>query len=63
MSLSIIVIVKNEESSIRECLASVAWADEIIVLDSGSTDQTVAICREYTDKVYETDWPGFGPQK
>ena len=63
MSLSIIVIVKNEESSIRECLASVAWADEIIVLDSGSSDQTVAICREYTDKVYETDWPGFGPQK
>ncbi|MFH1304569.1 MAG: glycosyltransferase family 2 protein [Planctomycetota bacterium] len=63
MSLSVIIIVKNEESSIRECLASVVWADEIIVLDSGSTDQTVAICREYTDKVYEMDWPGFGPQK
>jgi len=63
MSLSVIIIVKNEESSIRECLASVAWADEIIVLDSGSTDQTVAICKEYTDNVYETDWPGFGPQK
>ena len=63
MSLSIIVIVKNEEPMIRECLASVAWADEIIVLDSGSTDQTVAICKEYTDHVYETDWPGFGPQK
>lgn len=63
MSLSVIVIVKNEESTIRECLASVAWADEIIVLDSGSTDQTVAICKEYTEHVYETDWPGFGPQK
>tara|TARA_R110002111_G_scaffold256979_3_gene324760 strand:+ start:111529 stop:112287 length:759 start_codon:yes stop_codon:yes gene_type:complete len=63
MSLSVIIIVKNEESSIRECLASVVWADEIIVLDSGSTDQTVAICKEYTDKVYDTDWPGFGPQK
>lgn len=63
MSLSVIIIVKNEESSIRECLASVVWADEIIVLDSGSTDQTVAICKEYTDNVYETDWPGFGPQK
>ncbi|QDU08415.1 glycosyltransferase family 2 protein [Gimesia aquarii] len=63
MSLSIIVIVKNEESSIRECLTSVIWADEIIVLDSGSTDQTLAICKEFTDKVYETDWPGFGPQK
>lgn len=63
MSLSVIIIVKNEESSIRECLTSVVWADEIIVLDSGSTDQTVAICKEYTDNVYETDWPGFGPQK
>lgn len=63
MSLSVIVIVKNEESTIRECLASVAWADEIIVLDSGSSDQTVAICKEYTEHVYETDWPGFGPQK
>ncbi|MEQ8855186.1 glycosyltransferase family 2 protein [Gimesia sp.] len=63
MSLSVIVIVKNEESTIRECLASIAWADEIIVLDSGSTDQTVAICKEYTEHVYETDWPGFGPQK
>lgn len=63
MSLSIIIIVKNEESSIQDCLASVAWADEIIVLDSGSTDQTISICKEYTDKVYETDWPGFGQQK
>ncbi|WP_298864445.1 glycosyltransferase family 2 protein [uncultured Gimesia sp.] len=63
MSLSVIIIVKNEEASIRECLASVVWADEIIVLDSGSTDQTISICKEYTDKVHETDWPGFGPQK
>jgi len=63
MSLSVIIIVKNEEASIRECLASVVWADEIIVLDSGSTDQTIAICKEFTDKVHETDWPGFGPQK
>lgn len=63
MSLSIIVIVKNEESSIRDCLSSVVWADEIIVLDSGSTDKTVEICKEFTDQVYETDWPGFGPQK
>ncbi|MFK7779343.1 MAG: glycosyltransferase family 2 protein [Gimesia sp.] len=63
MSLSVIIIVKNEEASIRECLASIVWADEIIVLDSGSTDQTIAICKEYTDKVHETDWPGFGPQK
>ena len=46
-----------------QCLESVKWADEIIVLDSGSTDATVEICRCYTDRVTVTDWPGFGPQK
>lgn len=63
MSLSVVIITKNEEGAIEDCLDSVAWADEIIVLDSGSVDRTVEICRRYTDKVYETDWPGFGPQK
>lgn len=61
--LSVIVITKNEAAVIRSALASVAWADEIVVLDSGSTDDTVAICREFTDQVFVTDWPGFGPQK
>lgn len=62
-TVSVILIAKNESAVIRRALASVAWADEIVVLDSGSTDDTVAICREYTDKVFVTDWPGFGPQK
>jgi len=61
--LSVIIITKNEASHIGRCLESVSWADEIIVLDSGSQDDTVAICHQYTDKVYETDWPGFGVQK
>jgi len=61
--LSVIIITKNEASHIGRCLESVLWADEIIVLDSGSQDDTVSICRQYTDKVYETDWPGFGVQK
>lgn len=61
--LSVIIICKNEEKNIRACLQSIAWADEIIVLDSGSTDRTIEICREFTDKVVETDWPGFGIQK
>ena len=62
-TLSVIVITKDESKQIRHCLESVKWVDEIIVLDSGSTDDTVTICREYTDKVFVTDWPGFGMQK
>jgi glycosyltransferase involved in cell wall biosynthesis len=62
-SLSIILITKNEAANIRACLESVAWADEIIVVDSGSTDETVPICRELGATVHEHDWPGFGVQK
>ncbi|OQW70977.1 MAG: LPS biosynthesis protein [Proteobacteria bacterium ST_bin11] len=61
--LSVVVITKNESRHIARCLASVAWADEIIVFDSGSDDDTVAICQQYTDQVFVTDWPGFGLQK
>ncbi len=60
---SVIIITKNEAFHIARCLDSVSWADEIIVLDSGSEDNTVEICRRYTDKVFVTDWPGFGVQK
>lgn len=64
MNLSVIVIVKNEEDRIADCLDSVAAiADEIIVFDSGSSDKTVEICKQFTDKVFETDWPGYGKQK
>lgn len=61
--LSVILIVRDEAEVVGDCLESVKWADEIVVLDSGSRDDTVAICRRYTDKVQVTDWPGFGPQK
>lgn len=61
--LSVIIITKNEENNIRRALESVKWADEIVVVDSHSTDNTVNICREYTDKVFSCDWPGFGKQK
>ncbi len=62
-SLSVILITKNEAANIRSCLESVAWADEIVVVDSGSTDDTVALAKQMGARVYEHDWPGFGPQK
>lgn len=63
-SLSVLLICRDEADRIEPCLQSLAgWADEIIVLDSGSRDDTVAIARRYTDQVYETDWPGYGAQR
>ncbi len=63
-TLSVILITKNEADRVEPCLQSVVnIADEIIVLDSGSTDETVSICKKYTDNVEITDWPGFGKQK
>lgn len=61
--LSVIIITKNESQHICRCLNSVLWADEIIVLDSGSDDNTIELCKAYTDKIFSTDWPGFGIQK
>ena len=63
-TLSVIVITKNEAHDIGACLASVAFADEWIVVDSGSTDATVEIARAHGAQVTVTpDWPGFGAQK
>jgi glycosyltransferase involved in cell wall biosynthesis len=57
------VITFNEEQNIKACLESVAWTDEIIVVDSFSTDKTVEICERYTKKVFQRAWPGFLDQK
>jgi len=51
--LTAVIITKNEAGRVRECLESVRWADEIIVLDDNSTDETVRISREFTDRVYQ----------
>jgi glycosyltransferase involved in cell wall biosynthesis len=61
--LSVVIITKNEAHHISRCLESVQWADEIIILDSGSEDDTLKLCNKFTDKIYSTDWPGFGIQK
>jgi glycosyltransferase involved in cell wall biosynthesis len=63
MTLSVIVITKDEEAVIRRCLESVAWADEIVVVDSGSRDRTLEICREFHAKVAVRAWPGPGAQR
>lgn len=62
-TLSVILITKNEAHNVVKCLDSVRWADEIIILDSGSNDNTVELCKQYTPHVFVTDWPGFGQQK
>lgn len=63
-SLSAVLIVKNEEASLAGCLEKLVWADEIIVLDSGSSDNTLEIARRFTSHVYsEADWQGYGIQR
>ena len=61
--ISVTVITKNEAGDIAGALESVAWADEIIVVDSSSTDDTVAIARRFTDHVIVREWPGYVAQK
>ena len=61
--ISACVTAGNEERNIRRCLESLRWCDEIVVVDSYSTDRTVAICREFTDRVYQHEWLGYIGQK
>lgn len=63
MSISISIICYNEEKKIRRCLESVKWADEIVILDSYSTDNTLNICREYTGKIFQHKFDGHIQQK
>ena len=61
-SLAVVIVAKNEAARIADCIASAAFADEVLVLDSGSTDPTATIARAAGARVVVTDWPGYGPQ-
>lgn len=61
--VSVIILTRDEEPNIRRCLASVAWADQVIVLDSGSTDRTAPIARSLGAQVVEQRWLGFSGQR
>ncbi len=61
--VSLVVIVKNSASSLRRCLESASFVNEILVVDSGSTDETIAIAQECGARVLYQEWLGFGPQK
>tara|TARA_Y100000996_G_C22433239_1_gene606562 strand:- start:176 stop:934 length:759 start_codon:yes stop_codon:yes gene_type:complete len=63
-TISIIIIVKDGEEYIEKALKSAMWADDIIILDSGSTDNTIKIAQKYTKNVHTSEaWPGFGIQR
>lgn len=62
-TVACIVITKNEERNIADCLASARWADELIVVDAESADKTVELARASGAKVFVRPWPGFGLQK
>lgn len=61
--LSVAIITKDEEENIRDCLESVRWADEIVIVDSFSQDATVQIAKEYTSLVFQEEWQGYARQK
>jgi glycosyltransferase involved in cell wall biosynthesis len=63
IKLSTAIITLNEEANIERCLKSVRWADEIVIVDSGSTDSTQEICHKYNCKFIPSPWLGFGKTK
>ena len=62
-TLTIVIVAVNEEHNISECVLSAKFADEVVVLDSGSKDRTVELAKAAGARVVETDWPGYGPQQ
>jgi glycosyltransferase involved in cell wall biosynthesis len=62
-TISAVIIARNEETNIVRCLKSVAWVDEIILVDTGSMDNTVALAAQFKAKIYKIEWRGFGQAK
>jgi glycosyltransferase involved in cell wall biosynthesis len=62
-SLSVVLITLNEADNLPRTLASIRWAQEIVVLDAGSTDATLEIAIQFGARVFQEAWKGFGPQK
>ncbi len=61
--ISVAIITKNEEKRLPDCLRSVSFTDEIVIVDSGSTDRTVEIAKKFGCRIFEEEWKGFGRQK
>ena len=61
-SLTVVIVAKNEQRNIADCVASASFANEVLVLDSNSGDATVALATAAGARVVRTDWPGYGPQ-
>ncbi|MDA0738241.1 MAG: glycosyltransferase family 2 protein [Nitrospirae bacterium] len=62
-TVSCAIVVFNEEQNIQECLDTAKWMDEIVVVDAFSTDRTMEICQQFTHKIFQRPWKGFGEQK
>lgn len=62
-TLSVVIVARDEERNIEACLESVRWADELILVDAGSSDNTVELARRFNPRVLRREWEGFGPTK
>src|SRR5437016_5087824 len=63
LKVSAVIITYNEEQIIRKTLSQLHWCDEIIIVDSYSTDNTISICKEFGCKIYSRHFDGYGSQK
>jgi len=61
--ISAAIITLNEEANIKRCLESIAWVDEIVIVDSGSNDRTLELAGQYTEKIYHQNWLGYAEQR